>query len=296
MNSPGFADQLRETVGRALKSQANERLPDENSPSVDPAGRTICPWSRWPAQMDYTANIILQKADRCQVDHSAILVFYEMVEFLSKQEALCAKMGLFQRSSNLCDQLNVGADSSARKDALGSIAKSVLRLRGAAGATKEESLRAVRANSTRIGDAMAELASENEKPRTLTMGTLAPLQQAAQNGTFDDAELFSEQSFQSNLEQTDSFGSTLASVSDAQSAFDGMNSLILRNETLQSISDTSFPVVNATSQAPDAVLSRMENAAESKWAPSELPSVSGAPQRLQVLAGNQPQTISFDQM
>lgn len=54
--------------------------------SFDPS-KDACP--SWNTHMDYAANIILQKAAQCQLDHKTLLSLYQIVEFLAKPRAGC---------------------------------------------------------------------------------------------------------------------------------------------------------------------------------------------------------------
>ena len=83
-SAPGYNKTLSKHLNDSLSKQ--ERLPADKSKP--------CPWSKWTHQMDFVANVILQKSERCQVDHVAIFVLFDATRQLLKQEERCSAAGM----------------------------------------------------------------------------------------------------------------------------------------------------------------------------------------------------------
>lgn len=90
-NAPGYEEKLRQTISNAIQAQKES--------VVESRSNRTCPYT-WPTEMDYAANIILQKSQRCQFDYSTLYVLYEMVEKLFSLEEKCIQSGLIINSAN----------------------------------------------------------------------------------------------------------------------------------------------------------------------------------------------------
>lgn len=79
-----YASGLRRIMLESVQRQAQ-------SPSTPGAP---CSWGRWTAEMDYVANIVLQRASRCQVDYAAIFELYDVTQQLFNLEEKCLQAGM----------------------------------------------------------------------------------------------------------------------------------------------------------------------------------------------------------
>lgn len=74
-----YAPALRKTLERS----------QQQSPSVADA----CASAKWTDEMDYVANIIMQKAKKCSVDHVALFALLDQVQKLFPYEERCILTG-----------------------------------------------------------------------------------------------------------------------------------------------------------------------------------------------------------
>ncbi|PJF18346.1 hypothetical protein PSACC_01847 [Paramicrosporidium saccamoebae] len=63
-----------------------------DSLSRKPKSAEACP-IKWTEEMEYSANIVLQKSQKCQVDYVGLFTLFEMAQQLFRAELQCAKSG-----------------------------------------------------------------------------------------------------------------------------------------------------------------------------------------------------------
>lgn len=85
---PNHGDSLRKYLNNSISKQ--EQAPPTNGE---------CPWVKWTAEMDFTANLIIQKSQRCQVDYVAIFVLFDATQRLLGSEKRCLAAGMSIPSS-----------------------------------------------------------------------------------------------------------------------------------------------------------------------------------------------------
>lgn len=89
-SSSSYAKDLRNVMFNSISKQ---------SQSVATPGAS-CSWAKWTAELDYVANIVLQRASRCQVDYAAIFELYDMTQQLFNLEEKCLAAGMTLPGSN----------------------------------------------------------------------------------------------------------------------------------------------------------------------------------------------------
>lgn len=72
-------------------------------PRDTPAERDACVQAKWSDEMDYVANMIIQKAKKCSVDYVGLFALFDKVQQLLPLEDLCILAGP-PATSNLTGQ------------------------------------------------------------------------------------------------------------------------------------------------------------------------------------------------
>jgi hypothetical protein len=74
-----------------------------DSISRAPKSGNNCP-AKWSEEMEYSANIVLQKSQKCQVDYVGLFTLFEMSQQLFRAELQCLKSGV--KAATPSDTLN----------------------------------------------------------------------------------------------------------------------------------------------------------------------------------------------